>query len=301
MPIPAERTRKPAAVPSAADTQRTPRAAEAFDRSPDYVQSLHRGLDVIRAFGVDRPSLSLAQIARETDLSRAVVRRLLMTLGHLGYVDKRGREFTLTPRVLDLGYRYLSSLPVAQFALPVMERLARRIDESCSLGVLDGRDVVYVQRVAVRKVMTINLSVGARLPAYCTSMGRVLIANLGDPDRERWLAWSEPEARTRFTIVERGALGRELERVRTQGYAYVQQELELGLCSVAVPVHGRSGETIAALNVGLPFGPGARARALGEILPALRLACREIDSTYPDRPDAAGTAERPRGRPRHIA
>ena len=298
MPISLERARIATTARPEADAHPATRAAEAFDRSPDYVQSLHRGLDVIRAFGVDRPTLSLAQIARETGLSRAVVRRLLMTLGYLGYVDKHGREFTLTPRVLDLGYRYLSSLPVAQFALPVMERLARRIDESCSLGVLDGHDVVYVQRVAVRKVMTINLSVGARLPAYCTSMGRVLVANLAAADRERWLAETEPAARTQFTIADRGALGRELERVRTQGCAYVQQELELGLCSVAVPIHGRSGETIAALNVGLPFGPGARARALGEILPALRLACREIDSTYPDRPDAAGTAERPRGRPR---
>ena len=287
----ARRTRVATDSRDATDALR-PSAADAFDRGPDYVQSLHRGLDVIRAFGVDRPALSLSQIARETGLSRAVVRRLLMTLGYLGYVDKRGREFTLTPRVLDLGYRYLSSLPFAQFALPVMERLAQRIDESCSLGVLDGCDVVYVQRVSVRKVMTINLSVGARLPAYCTSMGRVLVANLAVADRERWLAGIEPAFRTQFTIADRTTLGRELDRVRGQGFAYVQQELELGLCSVAVPVHGRSGETIAALNVGLPFGPGARARALGEILPALRLACRDLDSTYPDRSDTVGSAER---------
>ena len=286
----ARRTRLAAESRAAADA--APRPADAFDCGPDYVQSLHRGLDVIRAFGVDRPALSLAEIARETGLSRAVVRRLLMTLGYLGYVDKRGRAFTLTPRVLDLGYRYLSSLPVAQFALPVMERLARSIGESCSLGVLDGDDVVYVQRVSVRKVMTINLSVGARLPAYCTSMGRILVANLPAADRDRWLAAVEPASRTQFTITDRSALGRELDRVRAQGFSYVQQELELGLCSAAVPVHGRSGETIAALNVGLPFGPGARARALGEILSALRRACREIDSTYPDRSDSVGSAER---------
>jgi IclR family pca regulon transcriptional regulator len=243
------------------------------------VQSLHRGLDVLRAFGAGRPRRTLAELATETGLSRAVVRRLLLTLEHLGFIRRDGREFALTPRVLELGYRYLSSLSVAELGLPVMEGLAHALHESCSLGVLDGTDVVYVQRVAVRKILAINLGVGTRLPAYCTSMGRVLIAGQPQAVRGAWLARVEPVARTRFTVADRAALTAAIDEVARRGHAYVEQELELGLCSLAVPVHDAAGETVAALNVGMPFTGEARLRAREVVLPALRAAAREISQT----------------------
>ena len=258
--------------------QQTPAA---FQNTPDYVQSLHRGLDVICAFGRGQAAMTLSDLAERTGLSRAVVRRLLLTLESLGYVRRHDRLFALTPRILELGYGYLSSLTIAKLALPHMEEVARTINESCSLSVLDGHDIVYVQRVAVRKVMTFSLEVGARLPAFCASMGRVLVAGLDEEARARWLRGLKPRALTRYTITDKPTLMKELVRVRQQGYAYVEQELEEGLCSMAVPVSdGRS--TLAALNAGMPFRTGARALAVKEVLPALQAAARRIEMTLPE-------------------
>jgi IclR family transcriptional regulator, pca regulon regulatory protein len=238
---------------------------------------LHRGLAVIRVFDSGHASMTLSEVAARARLSRAVARRLLLTLEYLGYVDRRGRQFSLTPRILELGFSYLSSLNVAMLAQPCMEEVSRQIDESCSLAVLDAYDIVYVQRVAVRKVMTITLGIGARLPAFCTSMGRVLLAGLQDETLERWLRGLRPVAATRFTLTDRGALRAALERVRAQGYAYVEQELQEGLCSMAVAVRDGQGHTVAALNAGMPFRVGARAHAQKKVLPALRAGARHIE------------------------
>jgi IclR family transcriptional regulator, pca regulon regulatory protein len=254
----------------------------AFERTPDYVQSLHRGLDVICAFGREQPAMTLSDLAGRTGLSRAVVRRLLLTLEHLGYVGRQGRHFSLSPRILDLGFGYLSSLTVARLALPFMQELSQRINESCSMSVLDGHDIVYVQRVSVRRVMTISLAVGARLPAYCTSMGRVLVAALDEDARGRWLKPIKPHAHTRFTLTDKGALQKELVKVRSQGYAYVEQELEEGLCSLAIPIRDGNADTVAALNSGMAFRAGARARALKEVLPALKAAAQQIERNLPN-------------------
>jgi len=250
-----------------------------FDESPDFVQSLARGLQVLRAFDEEHPSLTLSEVSERTGLARAAARRSLLTLTHLGYVGSRGRQFFLTPRVLDLGFGYLSSLALPELALPWMERLARRVNESCSLSVLDGADIVYVARVPVRRVMTISLGVGARLPAFAASMGRVLLAGLADPDLGRWLATTRTRALTPHTIFRKPALKAEILRVRAQGYSLVVQELELGLCSVALPIRDRQSRVLAALNVGMPFRQGIRERALREILPALRETQRAIESS----------------------
>ncbi|NQD36355.1 helix-turn-helix domain-containing protein [Permianibacter sp. IMCC34836] len=253
----------------------------AFDDSPDYIQSLHRGLDVIRAFSRENPAMTLSEIAEITGLSRAVVRRVLLTLQFLGFVGQQGRQFYLSPRILELGFSYLSSLPFTDLALPFMEELAQQVHESCSLSVLDGSDIVYVQRVPVRKVMTISLGIGARLPAYCASMGRVLLAAL-DPTE---LALRLPEtlpARTPHTLTSRSAVLREIAQVREQGFAYVEQELELGLCSLSVPVRDRNHRVIAALNIGMAFRTGARDRAIHELLPALRETASQIEKAMPN-------------------
>ena len=181
-------------------------AANPFEESPDYVQSLARSLQVLRAFGHDLPSPSLSEIAVKTGLSRAVVRRILLTLQHLGYVGARGRSFFLTPRVLELGYSYLSSLDLNELAQQTMEQLAQKVGESCSLAVLDGNDIVYVLRVAVRRVMSIGLGVGARLPAFAASMGRVMLADLPDAELDAWMQGNKFQAYTPKTLRNARAL-----------------------------------------------------------------------------------------------
>ena len=254
-----------------------PSTTVTFAKSPDYVQSLDRGLAVIRAFDAEHVAMTLSEVAARAALSRAVVRRLLMTLEYLGYVHRQGRQFSLTPRILELGFSYLSSLTVAMLAQPIMEEVAHAIDESCSLAVLDDYDIVYVQRVPVRKVMTITLGIGARLPAFCTSMGRMLLAGLEPEALDRWLRDLKPQAWTRLTLTDKTELRAAVERARALGYAYVEQELQEGLYSLAVPVRDSRGQTIAALNAGMPFRVDARAHALKKVLPALRSGARGIE------------------------
>ena len=173
-----------------------------FEDGPDYVQSLARGLEVIRSFDAEHTAMSLSDISEITGLSRAVVRRVLLTLAHLGFVGQRGRHFSLKPKILELGFKYLSSLDFTELALPYMEDLAHKVNESCSLSVLDGHDIVYVARVPVRKVMTVSLGVGARLPAFCASMGRVLLSGLTEIELIHWLNTLEPKAKTTITKTD---------------------------------------------------------------------------------------------------
>jgi IclR family pca regulon transcriptional regulator len=252
-------------------------AANLFEQSPDYVQSLARSLRVLRAFGHDLPTPSLSELAARTGLSRAVVRRILLTLQHLGYVGVRGRSFFLTPRVLELGYSYLSSLDLTELAQQTMEQLAQRVGESCSMAVLEGNEIVYVLRVPVRRVMSIALGVGARLPAFAASMGRVMLADLTDVELDAWMRGNDFTACTPNTLRTPKALKAELQRVRTQGYALVSQELELGLCSIAVPIRAGNGRVVAGLNVSMQYTDKANERALKDILPALLSAQPEIE------------------------
>ena len=269
--------------------------ATSFRKSSNYVQTLARGLDVVRAFDRERPEMSLSEVAERVGLARDVVRRLLMTLEYLGFVGRRDRLFFLTPRTLELGYRYLASLGLPELAQPIMRALADHVDESCSMSVLDGRDIVYVQRIPVRKVMAVSLTVGARLPAFCASMGRVLLAGEADESLTAWLKGKRFPALTPFTQTDAAAIGREVRRVREQGFAYTEQEMELGLCSVAVPVRDGSGRTIAALNVGMQFREDARDRMMHAILPALRATAAEITTAWAAAHPASQTvARRPR-------
>ena len=257
-----------------------PAAAKRFEDGRDYVQTLARGLDVIRAFDADHAEMSLSELAERTDLSRAVVRRLLLTLEHLGYVTASGRRFALTPRILDLGYRFLTSLDLPELALPHMQELAHEVHESCSLGVLDGNDIVYVQRVPARKIMRIALDVGARLPAAYTSLGRAIAGAMPEKARRAWVARQRPAALTAFSITDRARLDDEIGKVARRGYAYVEQELELGLCSAAIAIRDRRGAPVAALNVGMAFRDAVRdrARMQREIVPALRRAVSRVET-----------------------
>ncbi len=214
----------------------------------DFVQSLERGLAVIRAFDAEHSEMRLSEVAAATGLTRAAARRFLLTLVELGYVRVDDGRFSLRPRVLDLGYAYLSSLSFAEIAQPHMEVLVRKLNESSSISVLDDTDVVYVVRVPTHRIMTITLAVGTRLPAFATSMGRVLLSQLPAEELEQRLARIEMRKLTPHTLTTKKALREELTRVAEQGYAMVDQELEQGLRSAAVPVRDAGGN-VAALNI----------------------------------------------------
>jgi IclR family transcriptional regulator, pca regulon regulatory protein len=214
----------------------------------DFVQSLERGLAVIRSFDSEHPDLTLSEVAARTGLTRATARRLLLTLGELGYVSIDGRRFSLTPQVLDIDYAYLSSLNVQQIAQPYLEALSERVHESVSVTVLDGADIVYVARVPTKRIMTISLGLGSRLPAYCTSMGRVLLAELA-PEHLAGALPEPLERHTEHTVTSAADLTVVLKQVRAQGWAIVDQELEMGLRSVAAPLRDSSGRAVAAMNV----------------------------------------------------
>lgn len=214
-----------------------------------YVQSFARGLEVIRSFSVQSPRQTLSEVAASTGLTRAGARRILLTLQTLGYVVSDGKLFSLTPRILDLGFAYLSSMPIWNLAEPVMEGLAEEVGESCSAAVLEGTDIVYVMRVATHKIMSITLGVGSRLPAYCTSMGRVLLAGLPEGEALACLKASELTPLTRHTVTDLDTLRQKIAQTRKQGWCLVNQELEEGLVSMAAPILDRQGKTVAALNI----------------------------------------------------
>ena len=245
-------------------------------RDREFVQSLERGLAVLLAFSKEHPALTLSEAARLTGLSRAAARRVLLTLEALGYVRTEGRQFRLTPRVLDIGYAYLSSLDLADLAQPEMEALSERTRESCSAAVLDGADVVYVARVPTKRLMGISLGLGSRLPAYATSLGRVLLAELSDEQLDDVLAARPPAALTAHTLTEPDALRAELGRVRRQGWALVDQELELGIRSLAAPLRSRTGCVLAALNVATHASRVSLPTLRRDVLPALLEAAQSI-------------------------
>jgi IclR family transcriptional regulator, pca regulon regulatory protein len=238
-----------AAPTPAADTDTEAEADSPTKPGDAYVQSFARGLAVIRAFDSTRPSQTLTEVATATGLTRAGARRILLTLQTLGYVEADGRAFQLTPKILDLGFAYLTSMPFWNLAEPVMEELVGKVHESCSAAVLNGTEIVYVLRVPTHKIMTINLSIGSRLPAFCTSMGRVLLSALDEARLDAVLDASEVVARTPRTIVDRAALKEAISQVRKQGWAIVDQELEEGLISMSAPIRDRQGRVIAALNI----------------------------------------------------
>lgn len=215
-----------------------------------YVQSFARGLEVIRSFSAATPAQSLTQVAERSGLSRAGARRILLTLQSLGYVNTDGKLFTLSPRILDLGFAYLSSMPMWNLAEPVMESLVAEVRESCSIAVLEGNDIIYVMRVPTHKIMSISLGVGSRLPAYCTSLGRVLLSALPEPVLLKKLQTvADRPARTKHTVTVAHELASRIAQVRKQGWSLVNQELEEGLVSMSAPITNRSGQVVAALNI----------------------------------------------------
>jgi IclR family pca regulon transcriptional regulator len=247
-------------------------------RSSDFVQSLERGLSVIRAFDAEHREMTLSEVARSAGLTRAAARRFLLTLVELGYVGQEGNRFSLRPRVLDLGYAYLSTLEFNEIAEPHLEALVAQVNESSSISVLDGTEIVYVARVPTRRIMTIAIAVGTRLPAWATSMGRVLLASLPEQELDEVLSRSELRKVTKQTVPNERTLRKMLAEIRSQGYAMVDQELEQGLRSVALPIHDASGKVIAAINVSASAGRTSMHALRQRYLPPARETVAKIEA-----------------------
>ncbi|GAA3804254.1 IclR family transcriptional regulator C-terminal domain-containing protein [Streptomyces coacervatus] len=261
---------QPAAAPSGLATWT---GASKQELGREFVESLARGLTVLTAFGEGRARLTLTDVATATGLARATARRALITYEHLGLVRARDRVFELTPRVLELGFPPLSRTSLPEIAAPHMAELALRVHESTSLAVLSGSDIQYTARVATSRIMSVNIAVGTRLPAYATSMGRVLLADLPEAERE----WGPLRPLTRHTITAPAALAHVLEETRARGHALVDEELEEGLRSIAVPVRDRTGRAVAALNVAMHAARHTAEECERDILPQLRATADRIE------------------------
>ena len=249
------------------------------DNSVQLVRSLQRGLTVIKAFARGGSSLTVSDIARRANLSRATTRRLLLTLEDYGYVRADEGRYVLRPAVLELGSAYFSSQLPWTSAAPVMEELGSRVQENCLAGVLDGHSVICVARTSHR-ITTVGVYVGQRIPAYSSSMGRVVLADLAPAALEKYLATATLSAITPRTLTDKNALRAELELVRQQGWSIVEDEVEEGLIGVAAPVFGPRGEVIAALNISAHGARVSRERAIDELLPPLRTTAAEISLLF---------------------
>jgi len=246
-----------------------------LDRDP-FVQSLARGLSIIKSFDADYSVMTLSQIAHRVNLSRAATRRFLLTLENLGYVSLEGRNFQLTAKVLDLGYGYLSSLSLPEIAQPHLETLASKIHESASASVLDGTDIVYVARVPIRRIMSVKINIGTRMPAHATSMGRVLLSGLSPLELKTLISNFELPKYTRNTITSKSQLLEEITTVKNQGWSINDEELEYGLRSIAVPIFHKSNKMIASINISTTAQSNTLESMQEMFLPELKLTAQRI-------------------------
>jgi len=243
----------------------------------DFVNSLARGLAIIRAFDADHAEMTLSEVAARTAMTRAGARRFLLTLTSLGYVVKDARKFRLSPKILTLGYAFMSSLPLAELAQPHLDRVTLDTGESSSVAVLDKFDITYITRSRSKRLLMFGIHVGTRLPACTTSMGRVLLSGLAPDTFNAYLEQVQIEPCTARTITSKTALRRAVERARDQGYYVLDQELEIGVRSIAVPIRGGSDQRIlAAMNIATNSSAVSKKRLLGEFLPILKQAARRI-------------------------
>jgi IclR family transcriptional regulator, pca regulon regulatory protein len=248
----------------------------AANRSRDFVQSLERGLAIIKVFSAQRPSMTVSDLAQESGLTRAAVRRFLLTLTDLGYVAQHGNRFELTPKVLELGYSYLSALSFPDVALPYLERLVSETGEASEGSILHRGEIVYVVRVPGPALMTISVNIGARRPAHATAMGRVLLADLAPAELDTYFATADLAKILPRTVTEPAKLRKELDLVRRNGYALVNQELEEGLVAIAVPVRDRHGRARAAINLSTHIGRRS-AEEMRDLVPVVKRTAAEIE------------------------
>jgi IclR family pca regulon transcriptional regulator len=246
----------------------------------DNVGSLERGLGVMEILAAHPAGLTLTEMAEKAGLTRAGARRFLLTLAATGYAIQDGRRFSLSPRLLSLARNWLQGVSLWAYAEPFMREVSSRLNESCSAAVLSGEDVVYVARVPGRNILSVALHVGTRLPAWCTSMGRVLLSDLPPPQLREFLAGAKIERRTAKSIVNRSALKAEIEKASASGFALVDEELEIGLRSIAVPIRDNARKIVAAINVSTQSSRFSTIEMERQILPELLKAARSIEDFF---------------------
>jgi len=242
----------------------------------DFVSSLARGLGVIRSFDMQNPEMTLTQVAKRTGLTRAGARRFLLTLTELGYVKKDQRLFSLTPKILELGYAFMASAPLSLSARPIVEWVTEQTGESCNMGVLDRDDMVNVAHTGPRGIVMVNVHVGARIPAAYTAVGRAILAFIPDADLEAFMARLQLKPLTGFSLTSKTALRAELTRVHSQGYAFVDRELHEGMRTLAVPVFNIAGDVAAAVNITNHAVTVPKEKIIKDCLPALQKAAADL-------------------------
>lgn len=250
---------------------------EPNEKSKDFVQSLDRGLSIMKVFGERNPRLTLSEVAELTGYTRATARRFLLTLESLNYVGSSGRYFFLRPRVLELGYAYLSSFDLVSIAQDHLESLANDLRESCSASVIENENIIYICRAASNRIMSVNLSLGHQLPVFATSMGRVLLSALPERELAYYLENSKREKLTSRTVTDADELRLIIGQVRQQGWAVNEQELEEGVQSVAVPIHANGNKVIAAINVSAHSSRVPIERLTTEFLSKLQACAKAIE------------------------
>ena len=246
------------------------------EQSKDFVTSLSRGIEVIRSFDAENQSMTLSQVAERTGFSRATARRFLFTLQTLGYVQGDGKNFSLAPKILQLGYAYLSSQPIVDAVQPFIDNVSKATGESCSVSVIDGYDVVYIARHLTHHIMSVSLNIGTRLPAVTTSMGRMILSAMDDHELDDFIRNAQIKKYTDCTLVDRTDLKNQIRQDGDKGYSIVDQELEIGLRSVAVPIRNMNGKIVASMNVSTQSERVSEAELMERILPVLQSTADQI-------------------------
>jgi IclR family pca regulon transcriptional regulator len=244
----------------------------------DFLKTLDKGLAVVKSFDKDSPRTTLSEVAQKNNMSRASARRFLLTLQSLGYVIKVDDSFQLTAKILELGHQFLKNLNFIEVITPFMREASRKLYKACSASILHETDIVYIARIpSQHQILSVNLNIGSRLPAYCTSMGRILLGNMTEDELNIYFSHAALVPHTPHTITNINKLRQIIKQARIDGYCIVNQELEENLCSVAVPIHNQQGKVLCAINVGMPVG---------------QLKIREIKSNYlPVLQEASSKAE----------
>ncbi len=249
------------------------------NNSKDFLKTLDKGLMVIKSFDNESPRMTLTQVASKTKMSRASARRFLLTLQDLGYVIKVDDSFQLTAKILEIGHQYLSNLNFIEVITPFMREVSRKLFKACSASILDDKDIVYVARIpSQHQILSVNLNIGSRLPAYCTSMGRVLLGNLSEEELNLYFEQAQLISHTTHTVTEVGKLRKLVTLAREDAYCIVNQELEENLCSVAVPVRNQQGKVLCAINVGMPVGKLKVRDIIQDYLPVLQEAASKAET-----------------------
>ena len=251
----------------------------------DFLKTLAKGLEVIKSFDRQHSKMTLSELAKKNDLSRASARRFLLTLQSLGYIEKEKDQFYLKAKILELGYQYLSNLDFIEILLPIMKEVSKNLGKACSAAVLDGTEIVYVARIpSQQQILSVNLNIGSRLPAYCTSMGRALLSGHSSNEIRDILSKMDLKSYTRNTVVDPEELLNIILKVKQDGYSIVDQELEESLCSISKPIHNEYGSIVCAINVGIPVGLVKMNEVLHTYLPVLEEAVIQAETALAHHP-----------------